>query len=205
MTEAPSKCESLFHCLLTLSDNLYVYDTEFVTECMKIFDCHIIVCGCHPPHPPHRLVFWTSDTGIKTRDVNSLFTLECVNVTLPRALAIDSSRQQLYYLTVDTNGVVTLGQVEYSVGGCCCKTEHVLSMFTLQHSLTVSMVYAAGTLFFAQYSPTIIYFVSADLAAINPNTTMLAVGEVRPSIDVFFPSQFRDLSVILEDTQPLPG
>ena len=62
-----------------------------------------------------------------------------------------------------------------------------------------------GRLFFAQYSSTIIYFVSADLAAINPNTTMLAIGEVRPSLEIFIPLQFRDLSVILEDTQPLPG
>ena len=67
------------------------------------------------------------------------------------------------------------------------------------------MVYAAGLLFIAQYSSTVIYYVPADLTAIDSNTTVLAVGEVRPTIDTFKPMQFRDLSVILDSTQPLPG
>ena len=149
-------------------------------------------------------MFWTSSTGIRARTINDLFTVECVDVTGPRALAVDVSRSRLYYLTVDDNRVVTLGQVEYTIYNCCCKVEHVLSEFFLQPSLTVSMVYAAGTLFIAQYSSTVIYFVPANLAAIN-QFTMLAVGEVRPTLDIFIPMQFRDLSVILDDTQPLPG
>ena len=129
----------------------------------------------------------------------------CTDEVVPRALAIDASRQRLYYLTVDKNGVVTLGQVEYTVKDCCCKVEHILSDFSLQPSLTVSMVYAAGMFFIAKYSSTVIYFVPADLAAINPKSTLLAVGEVRPTLDVFVPMQFRDLSVILDDTRPLPS
>ena len=153
----------------------------------------------------HRLVFWTSNVDIKARIINGLITLDCTVVAVPRALAVDASRRRLYYLMVDKNGMVTLGQVEYTVKGCCCKVEHILSEFSLQPSLTVSMVYAAGMLFIAQYSSTVIYFVPADLAAINPNTTLLAFGEVRPTLDIFAPMQVRDLSVILDDTQPLPG
>ena len=150
-------------------------------------------------------MFWASNVGIKARSINLLFTLECADVAAPRALAIDVTRQRLYYLIVDQDLIVTLGQVEYTLQSCCCKVEHVLPKFNLQPSLTVSMVYAAGTLFIAQYSSTVIYFMPADLAAINPSTTSLAVGQVTPTLDAFVPMQFRDLSVILNDTQPLPG
>ena len=145
--------------------------------------------------------------GVKARTINGLITLECVEVEdFPRALAVDPNTGRLYYLTVNENNMVTLGQVEYSIeGGCYGRVEHLLSMFSLQHSLTVSMVYAAGTLFIAQYSSTVIYFVPANLNTIDPSTTVLAVGEVRPTLDAFIPMQFRDLSVILSDTQPLPG
>ena len=132
--------------------------------------------------------------------------LECVKVDLPRALAVDPNTGRLYYLTVSENNMVTLGQVKYSFQeGCYGRVEHLLTMFSLQHSLPVSMVYAAGTLFIAQYSSTVIYFVPANLNAIDPSTNMLAVGEVRLTLDAYFPMQFRDLSVILNDAQPLQG
>ena len=152
------------------------------------------------------MVFWTSKKGIKARTINGLFMIKCASVELPRALSVDASRQRLYYLNVDSTNIVTLGQVEYNVqNGCCCRVEHVLPKFSLQFSQTISMVYAAGLLFIAQYSSTVIYYVPADLSSIDPNTTVLAVGEVRPVIDTFQPMQFRDLSVILDSTQPLPG
>ena len=153
-----------------------------------------------------RLVFWTSKTGIKARTINGLFELECASMEVPRALTVDASRQRLYYLMVNSTRIVTLGQIEYTVqDGCCCRVEHILPKFSLQHSLTISMVYAAGILFIAQYSSAVIYYVPADLNAIDSSTTVLAVGEVRPTLVNFIPEQFRDVSAILDSTQPLPG
>ena len=66
------------------------------------------------------------------------------------------------------------------------------------------MAYATGMLFIAQYSSAVIYFVPADLYVVNPNTTTLAIGEIRPILDVYAPMQLRDFAV-LWGSQPQPG
>ena len=67
------------------------------------------------------------------------------------------------------------------------------------------MSYAANTLFIAQFSSLSISFITAEFANIG-SEYVLAMGTVEIKPDPLpNPVQFRDLSVILIDNQPLPG
>ena len=72
------------------------------------------------------------------------------------------------------------------------------------------MAYGANTLYITHYfktqqsSPTVVYTISANIHDINSNHT-LALGVVRTNPTSDSSQQFRAISIILPEVQPLPG
>ena len=90
-------------------------------------------------------------------------------------------------------------------------THNVFKLVNLTSAL-VSMSYGANTLYITHYfitstqqsSPTVVYTISADIRDINSNHT-LALGVVRVNPTSDSSQQFRTISIILLEVQPLTG
>ena len=88
-------------------------------------------------------------------------------------------------------------------------TRNVSQLVNLTSAL-VSISYAANTLYITHYfvtqqsSPTVVYTISTDIHNINSNHT-LALGVVRANPTSDSSQQFRAISIILPEVQPLPG
>ncbi|XP_064404176.1 proto-oncogene tyrosine-protein kinase ROS-like isoform X2 [Halichondria panicea] len=153
-------------------------------------------------------LFWVSDSTIYRKMLNGEGLTSChASSSTPTALAIDSGRRRLYWLSNTASSTLTVNQLEYNTAECDTNSivarDLSMSDFSFGTATATVMVYASDTLFIASGST--IHSIPSQFTSV-PSDRSLFVGQQQvtdiclndPSIAI------EDMTVTSRGAQPLP-
>jgi hypothetical protein len=170
----------------------------FITQSPDISDIAI--------DPVNGILFWIVDSTIKGKTLNDLSTFDCISLgtATPQAITVNQLNSTLYYIII-TSSIVTIGQIKFNNHQCIESTSMMrnITEVTLTDTAPVYMAYGANMLFITQESSSdkTVYSVPVIDTA---TTGTVAVNTIMANPSQFPSGEFRSISVISQDTQPLP-